>query len=252
MFKQEPSCGRLRLTRRRERSRVRSGRSPEKVCNRVYQVGGPDISDGRDCCVYLVDGNGDLALIDTGCGPGYKTILANIIRLGFEPEQIRDILLTHCHVDHVGAAELFRAECGSRLTAHTLDCPPLESGDRLLTAAFLYEVRLEPMFIDRKLEGPAAQMAVGDLVLNVLLTPGHTPGSVSAYVDIDGVRVLFGQDIHGPFHPDFGSDINAWRRSMDDLLELEADILCEGHFGVYSPSDAVGVFIRGHLERLRR
>jgi glyoxylase-like metal-dependent hydrolase (beta-lactamase superfamily II) len=231
---------------------MRSGRNPEKVCNRVYMVGGPDISDGRDCCVYLVDGGGDLALIDTGCGPGYKAILANIIRLGFEPEHIRDILLTHCHIDHVGAAELFRSECGARLAAHELDCPPLESGDRLITAAFLYDLRLEPMFIDRKLEGSTSRIAVGDLVLEVLLTPGHTPGSVSAYTDIDGTRVLFGQDIHGPFHPDFGSDINAWRLSMDKLLELEADILCEGHFGVYSPTDAVGAFIHAHLERLRR
>ena len=41
-------------------------KQPRKVCNRVYQVGGPDISHGNDCCVYLVDGAESLALIDTG------------------------------------------------------------------------------------------------------------------------------------------------------------------------------------------
>jgi len=62
--------------------------------------------------------------------------------------------------------------------------------------------------------------------------------------------VLFGQDIHGPFHPDFGSDIEAWRSSMGRLLDLDADVLCEGHFGIYSPADAVRAYINGYLERL--
>ena len=86
-------------------------------------------------------------------------------------------------------------------------------------------------------------------MLNVIATPGHTPGSVAAYLDFAGTRVLFGQDIHGPFHPDFGSDIGAWRASMAKLLELDADILCEGHFGIYSPSDAVRAYILGYLDR---
>ena len=227
---------------------MKQGKQPRKVCNRVYQVGGPDISHGNDCCVYLVDGAESLALIDTGCGTGYKVILANIIRLGFEPDRIDEILLTHCHIDHVGAAESFRKECGARITAHTLDCAPLESGDRLLTAAFLYNPKFEPMVIDRKLQGDRAGLQIGDLVLNVILTPGHTPGSVSAYFDIEGTRVLFGQDIHGPFHPDFGSDKAAWRRSMGKLIELEADVLCEGHFGVYSPASAVSSYIQGYLD----
>jgi len=231
---------------------LRSNRNQFKVCERIYRVGGPEISDGHDCCVYMVDGGGPLALIDSGCGPGYKAILANIIRLGFEPERLEWILLTHCHIDHVGAAALFKADYGVELVAHTLDSAPLESGDRLMTAAFMYGVRFEPLLLDRKLALDEEELEVGDLKLKVLLTPGHTPGSVSAYVDINSVRVLFGQDVHGPFHPDFGSDIKAWRHSMARLLELEADILCEGHFGIYSPSSAVRAYIEGYLDQFAR
>lgn len=231
---------------------MRPDKRPFKVCDRVYQVGGPELSHGKDCCVYLVDGGGPLALIDSGCGPGYKAILANIIRLGFEPERLETLLLTHCHIDHVGAAGFFRAEYGVLLVAHERDCPPCESGDRLMTAAFLYEVKFEPLAIDRKLTGDEEDLAVGDLVLKTLLAPGHTPGSLAAYADINGSRVLFGQDIHGPFHPDLGSDIGAWRLSMDRLLALEADILCEGHFGIYSPAEAVRAYIEGYLDRFRR
>jgi glyoxylase-like metal-dependent hydrolase (beta-lactamase superfamily II) len=206
------------------------------------------MSDANDCCVYLLDGGGELALIDSGCGQGYKAIVANIIRLGFEPGDIETLLLTHCHIDHVGAAALFRSEYGVKLVAHELDAPPLEEGDRLMTAAFMYNARFDPLPLDGKLSGEESSMPVGDLILNVLHTPGHTPGSVCAWVDVGGPRVLFGQDIHGPFHPDFGSDIVSWRASMAKVLDLKADVLCEGHFGIYSPASAVAAYIEGYLE----
>jgi glyoxylase-like metal-dependent hydrolase (beta-lactamase superfamily II) len=39
---------------------------------------------------------------------------------------------------------------------------------------------------------------------------------------------------NGPFHVDFGLDIMQWRESMEKLLDLKADILCEGHFGIFT------------------
>lgn len=223
--------------------------APVKVCDRVYQVGGQDISEANDCCVYLLDGAGELALIDSGCGPGYKTIVSNIIRLGFEPADVRTLLLTHCHIDHIGAAAGFRKDYGTAIVAHRADAAAIESGDRLMTAAFMYGLRLEPLPVDRVIREDEEDVEAGDLSMKVIATPGHTPGSVSAFLDVGGVRVLFGQDIHGPFHPDFGSDIEDWRASMAKLLVLEADILCEGHFGIYSPKDAVRAYIEGCLDR---
>jgi hypothetical protein len=68
-------------------------------------------------------------------------------------------------------------------------------------------------------------------------------------LDRDGKRVLFGQDIHGPFEESFGSDLAAWRKSMDILLGLKADILCEGHFGIIKPEQEVEGFIKGYLQQ---
>jgi glyoxylase-like metal-dependent hydrolase (beta-lactamase superfamily II) len=234
------------------RDSVRAEKKPERICERVFQVGGPDMTSGQDCCVYLVDGGGELALIDAGCGPSYKSLVANIIRLGFEPEDLRWVILTHCHIDHAGGAGRFRTDFGARLIARSEDAVPMEKGDRLMTGAFLYGVEFEPLRIDRQLSLEQEEVEVGDLTLEALFTPGHSPGSMSVYLDIADLRVLFGQDIHGPFHPDFGSDIGEWRSSMEKLLALDADILCEGHFGIYSPAGAVRSYIEGYLDSFSR
>jgi glyoxylase-like metal-dependent hydrolase (beta-lactamase superfamily II) len=84
--------------------------------------------------------------------------------------------------------------------------------------------------------------------LKWLHTPGHTPGSICLYLDRGEERVLFGQDIHGPFLPSFRSDINLWKSSMEKLLALDADVLCEGHFGIFRPRDRVNGYIRKYLK----
>jgi len=63
------------------------------------------------------------------------------------------------------------------------------------------------------------------------------------------MRVLFGQDIHGPFSPEFLSDIGRWRDSMERLLSLKADILCEGHYGIFTGREKVRKYIEGYLDQ---
>jgi hypothetical protein len=67
-------------------------------------------------------------------------------------------------------------------------------------------------------------------------------------MDKSGKRILFGQDIHGPFFAEFGSDIGLWQTSMEKLLALKADVLCEGHFGVYRPNEKVTDYIERYLD----
>jgi glyoxylase-like metal-dependent hydrolase (beta-lactamase superfamily II) len=103
--------------------------------------------------------------------------------------------------------------------------------------------------VDGVLTREAEEIPIGGGVnITCLHTPGHTPGSISPYLDRDGKRILFGQDIHGPFLKEFGADMDDWRDSMRKLIALEADILCEGHFGIYySPPE-----VRAYIERFLR
>jgi glyoxylase-like metal-dependent hydrolase (beta-lactamase superfamily II) len=211
----------------------------------VYMIGGPDLTLPEDCAVYLLD-LGDLVLIDCGAGRSYPMLVDNIKSLGLNPERLHTLVLTHCHIDHIGAAENFRRDYGCRIAAHELDARAIEEGDISMTGADLYGMRFPPTRVDEVFEGKETRLDFEEGSLQVVHTPGHTPGSISLYVD-RGVRILFGQDIHGPFMARFGSDVNQWRISMEELLKLDADILCEGHFGVYRGKEAVREYIMGYM-----
>jgi glyoxylase-like metal-dependent hydrolase (beta-lactamase superfamily II) len=220
---------------------------PEKIENGVYLVGGSDISDSRDCMVYLLD-LGELVLIDTGTGPGMGMIISNIRYFGLDPARLSSIILTHCHIDHIGGAHELKKRYGARIIMHELDADVVERGDTRMTAAYWYGVPFAPLKIDTRLVEKEERLVFGEQEVVCLHTPGHTPGSISVYLDKAGKRILFGQDIHGPFMTEFGSNIDHWQTSMERLLDLKADILCEGHFGIYRPNTKVTDYIERYLE----
>ena len=219
----------------------------KEIHDGIYLIGSSDLTDSRDCCVYLLN-LGDLVLIDTGAGLSASSIVANIGKLGFTSTPLTTIVLTHCHIDHVGGAAALQQKYGARIIMHQADAVPLENGDQRMTAAYWYGVKFQPLPIDVKFNGPRHSVTVGQHELVLLHTPGHTPGSISAYIDKSGKRVLFGQDIHGPFLAEFGANMRDWTNSMKQLLALNADILCEGHFGVYRSNKKLTEYIEGYLE----
>lgn len=215
---------------------------PYEIIKDIFIVGGPEMTDGRDGCVYLIHLE-ELILIDTGAGWSVEKIIGNIKRLGFDPQHLSKIILTHCHIDHIGGGPEMKKRFGSQLYIHQLDAPPLEKGDPILTAANWYQTTFPPTAIDVKFRSVEEELIIGGQKIVCLHTPGHTPGSVSIYLDRDGKRVLFAQDLHGPLLEEFGSDLGDWDRSTKKLLDLNADILCEGHFGIYKTKKEVMNYI---------
>ena len=213
-----------------------------EIVKDIFIVGGPDITDGRDGYVYLMN-VGELILIDTGAGWSVENIIGNIKRLGFDPKNLAKILLTHCHIDHIGGVPEIKKRFESKIYIHKLDAPPLENGDPVLTAAKWYQTSFPPTQVDMKLNSPEETLIVGDQKIVCLHTPGHTPGSICIYLDKDGKRILFGQDLHGPLLEEFGSNIEDYGRSTKKLLDVDADILCEGHFGIYKTKKDVKNYI---------
>lgn len=225
---------------------------PDTIARGIFLIGGPNISHSEDATVFAVDCGREIVLIDTGAGRTVKTLVRNLEKVSLDPTALSTIILTHCHIDHIGGAPYFKKQYGCKLAIHELDAGAVESGDPVRTAASWYGADFPPTVIDLRISGREYLFKVGADELRCIHTPGHTPGSISILLERDGRKILFGQDIHGPFLPEFESDIYAWRESMQILLGLEADILCEGHFGIFRSRKSVSKYITGYLDRNAR
>lgn len=217
------------------------------ILSNLWQVGGAGFTAPDDAAVYLVCFGQKAALIDAGCGNRHAALTANISECLSETVSIEYLLLTHCHFDHTGGAAAVREEYGCKIAAHVRDAAYLESGDSEVTAASWYRSRMKHLPIDLKIENDPETIRVGDGHITSHHCPGHSPGSLVYTTEMDGQIVLFGQDVHGPLHPSFLSDPTAYQSSLKKLLGLDADILCEGHFGIYRGKEAVRKFIRSFI-----
>jgi len=203
-----------------------------KITSEIFQVGGGRLSSPEDAAIYLIAFADQAALVDAGCGNSTKKVVANI-QAFVTIEKIRYLLLTHCHFDHTGGAKALRDLSGCKIVAHELDAQFLEDGDEEVTAASWYGQSMEPLSIDVKLTGDRNEIELSGRTIEAIHIPGHSPGSLVYLVESEGQKVVFAQDVHGPLHPSLLSNREDYLRSLDRLLSLDADILCEGHYGVF-------------------
>jgi glyoxylase-like metal-dependent hydrolase (beta-lactamase superfamily II) len=214
-----------------------------KIKDNLWQVGGIGLTNPSDAAIYLVRFGDKAALIDAGSGRDHAQLVKNINQC-LEGAELEYLLLTHCHFDHTGGAKAVRDEYGCRIVAHELDAIYLESGDNQVTGAVRYKGNLEPFTVDIKLQGQESSIAVGKGTVTAIHFPGHSPGSVVYTTNLDGLLVIFGQDLQGPLHSDFLSDEKQYLESLTKLLELEADLILEGHFGIVETKLEVREFIQ--------
>ena len=222
---------------------------PFRVYQDIYIIGSSEISHPHDCCVYLIN-VGELILIDSGAGRSFDRLVDNILALGLAPKKISTVIVTHCHIDHVGALAKFKQKYGAKIIAHELDAEAIETGKG--TGAELYGVSYEPCHVDIKLEKAEEKLVFGGQEFTAIHIPGHTRGSIAIYADKGGKRILFGQDIHGPYDAMWGGEPEKAIISLQKLINLKVDILCEGHFGIYQPANEVKDYIEGYLRQLQR
>ena len=219
-----------------------------KILENLWQVGGAGYTSVEDAAIYLIRFGEKAALIDAGCGGAHDNLASNISDVLPSDVEIEYLFLTHCHYDHTGGAEAIRDQYGCRIVAHELDAAFLENGDSTVTAANCYGAQMKPLKVDYKISNREETFRVGDGILVAHHCPGHSPGSVVYLAELAPDLVLFGQDVHGPLDASFLSDRDDYKQSLKFLLGLKADILCEGHFGIYQDKHKVSQFIRTYLE----
>jgi glyoxylase-like metal-dependent hydrolase (beta-lactamase superfamily II) len=80
----------------------------EIIVDGVYLIGGPDISSPEDATVFILDFGGELVMIDSGAGNSSRILVMNMENADLNPQDISTLILTHCHIDHIGSAPFFR------------------------------------------------------------------------------------------------------------------------------------------------
>ena len=218
-----------------------------KILDNLWQVGGAGYTAGEDAAIYLIRFGPQAALVDAGCGNGHGRLVANIAEALPDGVAITYLFLSHCHYDHTGGAEAVRRQYGCRIVAHRLDAAFLENGDSRATAATWYGTRMLPLSVDYQMAEDRETFQVGGGEIMAYHCPGHSPGSVVYLAKMDSRRVLFGQDVHGPLDASFLSNRDDYMHSLKFMAELNADILCEGHFGVIRGKEAVRNFVLSYL-----
>ena len=218
-----------------------------EIMENLWQVGGAEYTSVEDAAIYLIRFGEKAAMIDAGCGGAHRHLVSNIAGVLPPAVEIEYLFLTHCHYDHTGGAEAVRNQYGCKIVAHELDAQYLESGDSTVTAATWYGARMNPLKIDYKIKQNEQSFQVGNGELTAYHCPGHSPGSVVYLTELGSRRILFGQDVHGPLDASFLSDTDDYKRSLNFLKGLQADVLCEGHFGIYRGKEEVVRFIHTYL-----
>jgi glyoxylase-like metal-dependent hydrolase (beta-lactamase superfamily II) len=211
---------------------------------------------------YLIAGDSGLALIDVGPSTTIEALLAGIRLAGFDPLDVRHLVLTHVHLDHAGAAGvLTRLLPQAQVYVHRTGAPHLIDPSKLAASARrIYGSRTEALWGVLAPVPPARlsvledgdEVRVGNRRLRAVYTRGHAVHHV-AYADaahgelfagdVAGVR-LVGTHLVRPPTPPPDLNIEDWDRSLDRLLEVAPDAIYLAHFGRFT--DVVW-----HIEALR-
>jgi glyoxylase-like metal-dependent hydrolase (beta-lactamase superfamily II) len=166
----------------------------QQIASGVYQI--PGYSNA-----YIVDGDSGVVLVDTGMPKRHGAILEALKAIGRELEQVTAIAITHAHVDHAGNAATLRGQTNAPVIASNIDAPALRGEEKYPLPPFLDRVPfLKPLF---RLLPSAEATEVDHLVgegkssalpadMQVVASPGHTPGHVSFLLDRNGGILLVG------------------------------------------------------------
>lgn len=192
---------------------------------------------------YLWADDDGLTLIDTGVAGSAKVIEAAVHGLGYDRRDIRRIVVTHAHDDHIGSVADVAAWNSATVVAHRLEAAVMRGEQRSPAPVITEEER---PFYERIVPGvPAApvpqdvdrEVTDGDVIdfgggAEVVGMPGHTPGSIAIY--LPGPRVLFtgdsvasvnGQAMLGVFNVDRAAAIASFR----GVVRRDVDVACFGH-----------------------
>jgi len=210
-------------------------REPFRVFGNTYFVGTAGLSS-----VLLTSEEGHI-LFDGGLPQSAPLIEKNIRTLGFDPEDVRLILTSHEHYDHVGGVAALQRLTGAKVAASPAGAKALQQGGPLPDDpqfAFGREATAYPPVKEVRVIADGEKVRVGELVVKALFTPGHTSGGTTwtwqscqrnQCVDVvyaDSLNAVSAPEYRFTDHPEW---VETFRKSIEAVRSLSCQILISVH-----------------------
>jgi len=202
---------------------------PFRIVGNLYYVGASNIAS------YLIATSRGLILLDAGTREMLPMVQSGIVKLGFQLQDVKIILTSHAHWDHVESDAAMKRATGAQVMAIAEEVPALSSGTDLTGVG---ELGWEPIAVDRVLHD-GDDVVLGDVTMHAMLTAGHTQGCTTwtttakdsgrsyAVVIICVPQAAAGMKlIANPQYPNTVEDLT---RSLRVLKALKPDIFLDGH-----------------------
>ncbi len=236
---------------------------PASVLDRIHALDLGFMGVDGVIAAYLLVGDDELALIETGPSSTRSRLEAGIQRLGYRLADVSRIIVTHIHFDHAGAAgSILRDYPAARLSVHPVGLPHLVDPSRLVSSATrIYGDRMDGLWgpivsvpearVDALRDGETIRAGGRDL--RSIFTAGHAAHHAALFDDSSGT--LFSGDVGGvriqgtafvsPPAPPPEFDRDAWRASIAAMRGMRPARLALSHFGFFED-------VEFHFDRLEQ
>ena len=196
---------------------------------------------------YLIRNGDAVVLVESGPGSTIAGLEAGLANEGLSPRDVTQLLLTHIHLDHAGAAG-WLARQGAEVYVHPVGAPHMLNPEKLLASATrIYGDRMDTLWGEflpvpqEKLRviGDGQEIVLGALEFLPINTPGHAEHHY-AYLfedicfsgDVGGVRIPGYQYLRCPMVPP-ELHLQRWHDSVKRLREEQFAYIAPTHFGIY-------------------
>ena len=207
-------------------------RKPFHVIDNIYFVGNTWVS------VYLIDTSEGLVLLDCAYEENLYLLIDSIRALGFDPHQIKHLLISHGHFDHCGAAAHIQQMSGCEIWVSEKDAYFFTERRDLIA----FEDRVPEFRIDHYFDY-SKPIQFGKTTIRPVLCTGHTPGTTTFFIDV----THNGQKLVAAMHGGLGTNTlskeeltaNGWSLSFQqtyldmlaEMKECHVDVLIPSHAG---------------------
>ncbi|MBQ8934002.1 MAG: MBL fold metallo-hydrolase [Lachnospiraceae bacterium] len=208
---------------------------PFRLFGNIYYIGDSWV------CVHLIDTGDGLLMIDAGNTGQTASIIHNIWKLGFDPTNVKWIILSHCHLDHIGCANYFRRMFGTKIYMTDVETEVMRNSPEISALQDGPDITEEfPMPDEEIREGDC--LSFGSLRMNFKIVGGHTPGCIAIFFDMKENEVVkrcgyFGGFGYNCLQTEYLLDIGDTRfqarrdyvNSINRVIDEKVDIMIGNH-----------------------